>query len=364
MNLKVIIIIMIGLVLPCLSDEQWPIITTINVMDIQNDQESIMNVDEKTPSTLIMTMQPNEESKIHTVTESYLSSINTVSNTNAMEQTVTDFESTDSQTSIVNRINSSSQIDNCLSNQTIAQIEKIVEKIITNMKLSIDESKNENIAEKSDVEHHIISTTVDSIISTGKTNIDNSPTTTTTTFSFEENITENSKLQQQTTDIFQVKSMNRTRVNIAAVSGQWLTVWIWLLLLQIEILLIALIAICILMRKNFINNNNNNDDSVKSISKYDFAFDNNALINDQSANNLESVNENCSFPLSSSSSYQPPEIQRQRQIQMNPKRERFQRKLSEPLSTEKPDVSSSKQYWLWGRPNTPILKSVINECRL
>lgn len=115
------------------------------------------------------------------------------------------------------------------------------------MKLSIDESKNENIAEKSDVEHHIISTTVDSIISTGKTNIDNSPTTTTTTFSFEENITENSKLQQQTTDIFQVKSMNRTRVNIAAVSGQWLTVWIWLLLLQIEILLIALIAICILM---------------------------------------------------------------------------------------------------------------------
>lgn len=76
------------------------------------------------------------------------------------------------------------------------------------------------------------------------------------------------------------------------------------------------------------------------------------------------MNENCSFPLSSSSSYQPPEIQRQRQIQMNPKRERFQRKLSEPLSTEKPDVSSSKQYWLWGRPNTPILKSVINECRL
>lgn len=125
MNLKVIIIIMIGLVLPCLSDEQWPIITTINVMDIQNDQESIMNVDEKTPSTLIMTMQPNEESEIHTVTESYLSSINTVSNTNAMEQTVTDFESTDSQTSIVNRINSSSQIDNCLSNQTIAQIEVI-----------------------------------------------------------------------------------------------------------------------------------------------------------------------------------------------------------------------------------------------
>ncbi|KAH7644932.1 hypothetical protein HUG17_0470 [Dermatophagoides farinae] len=357
-------------VLTCSYDEQWPIITTIDMIDIHDGQESItMNQNVITSTLITSTIQSDEQSE----------SMTTMTNMNKIdEQIVDNFRPTvddDGQQKLnndkINRLNTNGQIDNCcLNNQTITEIEKIVETIVKNMKSSIILAIYENITETLNV-NQIISTTVDSIInSTSKPNVDEI-----TIVPYNgENITETT-----------MKSMNRTRVNltnnnnnnnnIINTAGQWFTIWIWLLLLQIEIiLLIAIIAICILMRKNSYNNNDDDDDGdgIKSISKYDLAFDNNGMIIDQSSSNISSsINENCLFQMSSQSTQPPPPPTLEIQRQMIFKSEKFQRKLSEPLSIEKTNPSTSGgsgQYWLWARPSTPIMKNVnkivMNECRL